>query len=184
MSRILLRLAEVWTPPALKNKALSELAGLTADAFGSSRVPRLKGRAWPDRIEAYALFTRNEADRALAHPEELSVLRSRLRKRAFGFGERLRRRFGVSSREDALRLARLLYRTIGIDFRGLPDGDVLIRACGFSRHYSGEVCSLISALDEGVLAGLAGGGRLEFRERLTEGGTACRAVFLFEEERL
>lgn len=182
MSRILLRLAEIWIPPALKTRALSELAGLTADAFGVPPPP-LEGRDWPAGLEAYALFSRSEAEKALTHPEELSVLRARLRARAFGFGERLRRRFGPSSRKEVLRLARFLYGTIGIDFDARPDGEVLIRACGFSRHYSREVCSLISALDEGVLAGLAGGGRLEFRERLTEGKAACRAVFRFEEDR-
>jgi hypothetical protein len=181
MSRLRLRLAEIWIPPTWRRKALSDLAALTAGAFGAP-PPFLDGLDWPARLEAYARFTSAEAERVLARPEELAVVRSRLRTRARDFGERLRRRLGASSRTDALRLARLLYGEIGIDFEGRPDGEVLIRACGFSRHYGGEVCALISALDEGVLAGLTGGGRLEFRERLTEGGAACRAVFHFEED--
>lgn len=182
MSRIALRVAEVWIPSPMKKRALAELLGLTADAFGSP-PPRLAGLPWPSRLEAYAFFTKSEAEKALLRPADLPLLRDRLREKAAGFGARMARRFGASNLEQSLRLARLLYRSIGIDFNGRPDGEILIRSCSFSRHYSGPVCSLISALDEGVLVGLAGGGRLEFRERLTEGGEACRAFFRFEEER-
>ena len=42
---------------------------------------------------------------------------------------------------------------------------------------------LVSGLDEGLLAGLAGDGRLVFTERLTEGADRCRARFVAEETR-
>jgi len=181
LSRLKLKLAEIWIPPLLKKRALAELAGLTAEAFGCP-PPRLSRLSWPARLEGYALFTMSEAQKSLRRPADLPRLRAGLRERARGFGAAMRRRFGVADLRQALRLARLLYRSIGIDFDGRPDGEILIRSCGFSRHYDGPVCALVSALDEGVLAGLAGGGRLEFRERLTEGGAACRAVFLLFEE--
>jgi len=76
-----------------------------------------------------------------------------------------------------MRAARLLYGTMGIDFRGSDDGNILIGKCAFSDFYESRTCALISALDEGLLAGLAGGGRLEFSERITDGQSRCRARF-------
>jgi len=52
---------------------------------------------------------------------------------------------------------------------------VTVKRCYFSQFYSGSVCDLISALDDGVFSGLSGGGRLVFSERLTEGNACCRA---------
>ena len=182
MRRAALLLAGLWVPPPLKKRALAELAALTAEAFGCP-PPALSGLSWPERLEAYARFTASEARRALLRPADLPLIRAGLREKARGFGARMARRFGAADPGQGLRLARILYGAIGIDFVGRPDGGILIRSCGFSRHYDGPVCGLVSALDEGVLSGLAGGGRLEFRERLTEGGRACRADFIFEEPR-
>ena len=98
-----------------------------------------------------------------------------------GFGRRIGAMLGVRSRKDAMRAARLLYRFLGIDFLGADSGEIIIRRCSFSEHYTPETCALMSGLDEGVLAGLAGGGRLTFQARLTEGRDSCRARFAFPE---
>jgi hypothetical protein len=182
MRRAALRLAEVWIPAFLKKRALADLAALTAEAFGCA-PPELARLAWPAQLEAYARFTASEARTALLRPAGLPALRARLREGARGFGSAMARRFGAAGLERGMRVARVLYGAIGIDFAGGSGGEIVVRACGFSRHYDGPVCGLVSALDEGVLAGLLGGGRLEFRERLTEGGAACRAVFRPEEPR-
>jgi len=58
---------------------------------------------------------------------------------------------------------------------------VIIKYCGFSRFYTGRVCRLISALDGGTFAGLSGGGKLEFSQRITEGHDCCRGRLLFPE---
>jgi hypothetical protein len=76
--------------------------------------------------------------------------------------------------------ARFLYGMIGIDFRGSPDGEVRVTSCLFSNYYTPSVCLLISALDEGLLSGLSGGGTLTFTRRLTEGHLCCEARFEFE----
>jgi hypothetical protein len=84
-----------------------------------------------------------------------------------------------------MRAARVIYRLLGIDFRGRADGTIVIRRCGFSRVYSPRACELVSGLDEGLLAGLAGGGggrgRLVFASRITEGCARCEATFHFED---
>ena len=71
--------------------------------------------------------------------------------------------------------ARLIYRGLGLDFRGSADGTVVVRRCAFAGVYSPRVCALVSVLDRGLLAGLTGGGVLEFRQRITEGVDCCRA---------
>jgi hypothetical protein len=79
-----------------------------------------------------------------------------------------------------IRGARLLYGILSIDFQGAPDGDIVINRCFFSRDYTPKTCALMSGLDEGVLAGLSGGGRLEFSARITENKAVCRARFDFQ----
>ena len=71
--------------------------------------------------------------------------------------------------------ARVVYGLLDIDLRGTPDGEITVRRCAFSDSYSPEVCRLVSALDTGLLAGLSGGDRLEFTQRITEGGPCCLA---------
>ena len=73
--------------------------------------------------------------------------------------------------------ARLIYRGLGIDFKGSAEGRVVIRRCAFATIYTPRVCALVSALDRGLLAGLTGGGVLEFRQRFTEGADSCQACF-------
>jgi hypothetical protein len=72
-------------------------------------------------------------------------------------------------------LGQILYRAIGIEIQGDGQGNVTVKRCYFSQFYAGSVCDLISALDDGLFAGLSGGGRLTFSERLTEGSGCCRA---------
>ena len=56
-------------------------------------------------------------------------------------------------------------------------GEITISRCYFSSFYSPEVCRVMSAMDRGLLAGLAGGGELVFIQRITEGQPCCRARF-------
>ncbi len=77
--------------------------------------------------------------------------------------------------KDAMQMAHLIYGIVGIDFRGNPQGEVVISRCYFSSFYSPKVCGIISSLDAGLLSGISGGGRLSFQQRLTEGTECCRA---------
>ncbi len=78
-------------------------------------------------------------------------------------------------------LGRSLYDILDIDFDGSDSGsgsgEITISRCYFSSFYSPEVCQVMSAMDRGLLAGLAGGGELVFIERITEGQPCCRARF-------
>lgn len=173
---LLVRLLCWYTPGLVKRWALEELFRSTAEAFGCERPHG--GRSFDERLRAYAQFTALEAERALERGDDLDVLEARLWRNAQRLGERLRTSFHLARAEDAMALARVLYGIIGIDFQSDTRGDITIKRCFFSGFYSPQVCHLVSALDEGLLAGLAGGGRLSFSARITEGAPCCRARFV------
>ncbi len=148
-------------PFFLKKKMLTELSGLTARAFGAPS-PNLKGLSYGRMLEAYALFTKGEAERLSEKSAEEHAIKDRLHRNSQELGQRLRTRFRLQNPGDVFLLSRLLYQALGIDFEGRPDGEVIIRRCFFSRFYTPAICRVISSLDEGMAEGLSGGGRLEF----------------------
>jgi hypothetical protein len=150
----------------------------TAEAFAAP-LPQLRSLAGCEVLLAYAEFTALAAVGATTLPEGNEAER-RLFDTAEAVGERLRRLFGVCSMADAMAIARWCYRVLDIDFHGNARGEVRIPRCSFSRHYSPAACKAMSALDIGLLAGLTGGGRLVFSQRLTEGFSCCRARILTE----
>lgn len=173
-----LRLARLYLPAGLQKRKLAELVRLTAQAFDAA-PPSLEGLSLGEMRRLYAGFSRDMAERALADPAELEAVRRRLFDEALRLGRDMRRELGVSTRRDVMAAARILYRGLDIDLDGGPGGDIVVRRCSFSRLYSAAVCRLMSSLDAGILSGLAGGGELEFSERLTEGSVCCRARFTF-----
>ncbi len=171
--------ARLYLPRRARQQALEELFARTAAAFGSP-VPAPRGRGPGARLAEYARFTRERAEAALARAKgrtALAELERRLYRAARGLGGRLRLRLGVRSRPEAMAAARLIYRQLGIDFRGSAGGQIAIRRCFFATLYTPRVCALVSALDRGLLAGLARGGELRFEQRLTEGACCCLAQF-------
>ena len=173
-SRIRLVAARLLMPFGVRRRALEQLFARTAAAFGTP-VPPPRTRGTSGRLLEYARFTRAQAEEALQRGEDLAALDRRLHRAAYGLGASYRLQLGVRSISGAMAAARLIYRNLGIDFHGSLDGEVIIRRCGFARTYTPQVCRLISALDRGLMAGLARGGELRFRQRITEGADSCRA---------
>jgi hypothetical protein len=166
--------ARILMPFGLRRQALEQLFARTAAAFGTP-VPPPRTRGTNRRLLEYARFTRAQAEEALRRGEDLTALDRGLHRAAYGLGASYRLQLGVHSISGAMAAARFIYRNLGIDFHGSPDGEVIIRRCGFARTYTPQVCRLISALDRGLMAGLARGGELQFRQRITEGADSCRA---------
>lgn len=171
---IRLFLMRLYMPRRVRARELEELFARTAAAFGRPVPPA--GRPLGPRLQEYALFTRSQAEEALAAGGDRDALERRLYRAAAGLGRRYRIRLGLRSPGEAMAAARLIYRRLGIDFRGTAGGAVTIRRCAFSAVYPPAVCRLVSALDRGLLAGLSGGGDLRFSQRITEGAACCRAV--------
>ncbi len=173
-----LALASVPLPAFVRRRILRVLANRMARAFGTT-PPDVAGLSLDAAVSSLARHTRKQAELVQASPAGAPVVRQRLRREGCALGARLRRALGARSRADAMRAARIVYRAVGIDFAGTPDGDIHFRRCAFSAEYAPATCELISSLDEGLIAGLAGEGRLRFTARITEGADGCAAAYTF-----
>jgi hypothetical protein len=171
---ILLQLLPHTLPAFIREEILEELFEATAAAF-ECPVPALDHLSYDEYLCAYALFTREQAEKALQSGRDVAAIKAQLYENAYPLGEKLRKWFGVDTMAEVMELGQILYRALGVEFQGDPQGNVTVNRCYFSQFYSGLVCDLISALDDGVFSGLSGGGRLLFSQRLTEGQPCCRA---------
>lgn len=102
----------------------------------------------------------------------------RIYREAYRTGERVRRLTGFTEKADLERLVFYLYRNIGILMDGHLPGEIKVSSCYFSRFYTPEQCALMSYMDSGIIAGILGGGKIEFTERITEGCGGCKAFFV------
>jgi hypothetical protein len=175
-------IAGLGLPDYLQRRKLAELFALTGRAFGEL-PPATEGLSLGRMRRLYAEFSAAAAARALGAPSKAAEAAGRLFEEASAFGRGVRDELRVASSGEVMAAARILYRSLGIDFKGSKAGEIVIQRCSFETFYRPEVCRLMSRLDAGVLAGLAGGGQLEFTERLTEGAARCRARFMFPEGR-
>jgi hypothetical protein len=173
-----LLLASIHVPKAVRRRGLQELADRTARAL-EAPAPDVRGRSLDRALRRYAVFTSERADLLATSPDTAARARARLRGEAREMGEALRRRLRISSRGEAMRAARILYRALGVDLAATLVGSITVRACSFSSSYTCRTCELMAAMDEGLFAGLAGEGRLAFSARITDGAERCLATFTF-----
>jgi hypothetical protein len=172
---LLLGLAGIYLPAPFAKRRLVRLIGVTADAF-HSQAPDVRGLSYRESLAAFAVFSRDCAEACLSLPDGADAVRSRLFDAAQTMGQDLRREFRVATGQDVASALRISYKALGIKFEGAGFGQVVIRRCLFSAYYSGSVCRVMQALDQGLASGLSQGGRLTFTSRITEGNPCCRAV--------
>lgn len=168
-------------PSFMKKKKLEQLFDIVADAFGKSPPP-LKKLSYRESLKAFALYTSQEAEKRIQAGQNMEGIKKRLFKNACILGQKLREDFGIRSPREVMEMSTILYQILGIDFKGDASGEVTIKKCFFSDYYSPQVCQIISSLDEGVAAGLSGGGKLSFSGRITEGKDCCEARLAMPEE--
>jgi len=178
---ILLQILPHNLPAFIREEILAELFDATADAFGCP-APAYDHLSYDECLRTYALFTWEQAEKALQSRRDIQVIKAQLYQNAYRLGEKLRKWFVVDTMEEVMELGQILYRAIGVEIQGDAKGNVTVNRCYFSQYYSGVVCDLISALDDGIFSGLSGGGRLAFTERLTEGRECCRAKLALGKE--
>jgi hypothetical protein len=185
MSPLLPRILDLM-PPLGKRLALVEIFRATASAFGRP-LPQLHGLSSEQCLEAYAWSTAEWAQVALRRVDDLPALEARLYGNAYRLARLAGQLFCTRELAGVMTLAQFIYGILEIDLEGTDSGEITIRTCYFSRFYSPEICRLMSALDCGLFAGMWGGGKLTFNQRITEGGARCLAHFAaerLEKERL
>lgn len=173
---MLLKIMQLHMPEFIKKKKLSELFRLTADAF-QSELPELRGLSFAECLLKYALFTKEQAEIYLQSGRPPEEVKQRLYQNSLIFGQTLRKNLRIVTWEDAVTALESVYKLIRIDFHYDGQGGIIIKQCFFSKYYNGEVCKLVSSLDEGLAAGLSDGGSLCFNQRITEGGSCCKGFF-------
>ncbi len=169
----LLTASRIYLPGFIRRQKIIQLFEITAAAF-EHPLPILVGFSPEECLRQFAIFTRDGAQNAIERREELS-LKSRLYQATFQLGQKLRGDFKIRSIKEPMEMSEIIYKILGIDLKGDRTGNILIARCFFSHYYSGEVCRVISSLDEGLLAGLSGGLQLNFSRRITEGSDCCQA---------
>jgi len=172
---------KIYIPAFIKKKKLEELFALVADAFGK-KMPTLKGLSYKEELKAFALYTSNMAEKQIQEGHDMEVIKKKLSENARRLGQKIRKDFRIRGAKDVMEMSRILYRILEIDFRGELSGEVTIKKCFFSEYYTPQVCKFISSLDEGIAAGLSGGGKLSFYQRITEEKDCCEAGLAIPEE--
>ena len=162
-------------PEAVRRWMLRALFRATVDAFDAP-MPDVRGWSSTRLRDAYAARSDELARSVIDDAERRRVATWRLHANAARLGTRVRRVLGVRSRVDSLDAAQRLYASIGIDLRGADHERVIVTRCSFAARYSPDVCAVMAAIDAGLFAGLTGGARLTFMDRITAGAPACVAT--------
>ena len=173
-----LAIARRWIPGLAKHQALDGLIDLTAEAF-QIESPGTRHMPLAERIEAFARFSHSCAREYMNADKDPGPVMRELYRRAKLLSGEVRRVFNPSSKREYLELLRILYGIIGITVETEECGRIRVTSCAFSSVYSPHTCRIMSAVDDGIAAGLWGGGRLTFARRITEGFPCCEARFDF-----
>jgi len=102
------------------------LFAATADAFNPKC--RILVEKLNDCLAMYAQFTKEMAEAVIRDGKQVPS-RQRLYDNAYRLGAGLREEFGVNKMTGAMRLARVVYGIVGIDFKCGPQGDVVVERC-------------------------------------------------------
>jgi hypothetical protein len=176
MNRLFERLTER-APDFYKRRQIARLCRGAAEAFARP-APSFRGLRARSCRQVFAEFVRGCVEDAGMRGSDLESIQSRLFQFSFHLGKKLKRRMRISEIGEAMRIIRILYRWLEIDFEFADTGEVTIRRCFFSRFFSPLDCRILSAMDRGILAGMTSGGELTFYQKITDGHPSCRARFV------
>jgi len=126
-------------------------------------------------LDMYARFTAGAVRRAINNGQDMKQLHQRLYRMARYLGTQLRRWLKPENKRECQAVIALLYHNIGINIKESSPGKFTVQKCYFSTFYTPDICAVISAIDQGIFAGIYGRGKLTFRERITEGRHTCKA---------
>lgn len=176
------------------NRRLEGLAGHTPDFFRKWQVvklcrgaaaafsrpaPLFRGLRSRECLTVFAEFVSGCVEDSRRNGSDLESIQVRLFQFSRDLGRKVRKISRVSRIGEAMAVGRILYRWLEIDLDFSGSGEILIRRCFFSRHFSPQVCRVMSAMDRGLMAGLTAGGNLVFHQRMTDGYPDCRACLVF-----
>lgn len=171
---IKLKLLEFYVPFIIRYKILSEIYKITGEAFKdkliiSNSINHRKG------LKRYAIYSNELTLGAIYSRKDLEEIKYRLYRNSYIVGHKLRKFFSITNIEEAMQTAEIFYDIIGIEFSANDKNEITINKCYFSDYYDCRVCNIISAIDEGIIAGLTNGAKINFINRITDGNKCCYA---------
>ncbi|MCD7840473.1 MAG: hypothetical protein LUG46_07625 [Erysipelotrichaceae bacterium] len=147
----------------------------TAKVFGV-KSPTVIGFSLSKLLKAYAQLTTDISMKFIENKQDRNQLYQNLYDMAYHLGSDLRWWLRPQNNQDCFSIIEMLYRHIGITLCE-ESSTICVYQCYFSDFYTPEVCSIISAIDQGIFAGVYQGGTLSFYKRITEGYEKCEAKF-------
>ncbi len=177
----MLTICRFYIPPRFRIAKLRELFALTVSAFEKD-MPDIGGKSFDDCLRAYAVFTSSAVHDAYLESRDIREIEDRLYQSGKVFGSDFRKRLFIRGENQADRAIEILYAAIGIDLKCLTNGQVIVSRCFFSDFYDSPTCAVVSALDNGLVAGLTNGASLVFAKRITDGNKTCVASLSYGEK--
>ncbi len=192
---IRLKIASFWLPDFILKRELNNVARKTTNGLDNvleQYVPEkmeeinnkddiLKGKI-DERRAAMSKSHNNRVQvliEELGYEKAVKVGRKAMFNVGHDLGQQARDKLGVgNSFKDLESAAKILYKILGIDFKIEDNGEnliMIVNRCALSKYYSPEACIILSAADEGVVQGLNKNMKMEFKERITEGASECKA---------
>lgn len=204
---IKLFLLSIWVPQYFLKKELNLLAQTTLNQLDQllqihspqrlSQIPELKlpFKGNLEDIRAKMAQEHNIRVKILSDslgPEEtIKIARPQMFNTGYELGLDIKTRLGLNDDlNDLIRAARLLYQVLGIDFEFHEDDScnpyhlkrcIIIKHCSLARYYLPLTCQVLSGTDEGVVSGLNSQVKMVFKEKITEGASACFAAIEMNE---
>jgi hypothetical protein len=193
-----LQLLYWWTPNFVIKRELGNLSDRTIDALQrllttyTFLTPNNQSLASKDvKIQRIAMAqTHAQMVEALAaavgHDKAVALGREALFAVGVELGKQTQSKLGVGNNSnDLLKASKILYRILGIDFHiewiDQTKAVAVIEHCALSEKYSKLTCEILSATDEGVIAGLQPNVEMNFQEYITGGCPNCRASLNFKQ---
>ena len=190
-----LLLASIWLPSYMQKSEVDRVAAMTTDTLRSvleqvapselQKVSMQIKTPWGSIEERRAVMATNHClllkvlSDGIGRDRAVELGREALFKVGVSLGEESRKRLGVGdSVEDLLMAARVMYRVLGIRFKVKEKGGdhrIEVYRCALSEHYSELACTVLSAVDEGVVKGLNPRASMSFERRITSGFPTCMA---------
>jgi len=197
-----LLILSLWTPKFIIRRKLNSISDLTTAALDSLVSKYAKSEVEFSNQEKHtsasiqqqrAVMAQTQTrlveklKTAIGHQEAVKQGRETLFLVGQSLGRQIRGQLGVSdTSEDLTRAAKILYRVLGIEFHLEWVDDSKARAiidrCSLAEQYSKLTCTLLSAVDEGVINGLQPNVSMKFREYMTSGCKNCVAEIDFQEK--
>jgi hypothetical protein len=189
-----LLLASIWLPSYIIKSELERVAITTTNALQSilkevapSQHQRIsmQTKTLSGSIEEYrAVMAANHSLLLKALSDEIGydrtveMGRNALFKVGLTIGEESGKRLGVGeSIKELFMAARVMYNILGIEF-SIKEEEyhyMEFHRCSLSDHYSELTCTVMSAIDEGVIRGLNPRASMSFKRRITSGFSTCLA---------